>query len=226
MLVAMMYGPQAAFVAEMFSTEVRYSGASLGYQLGAILGGGFAPIIATALLAEYQDTVGISIYMAIACAITLVVDVVARRDGGRAGRDVDGEPDDHCVANVPSIVFQESLLPLPEKMSVNSRPPLRNHFGAKFHWNTVRSICGKNRAWWNTCHGPHGLRRLGHRQQRLRGRVAGAGAVLVRVHHAIAAPARTSSAGTDRRRPDPRRSRAGPRDRSTTSVRRVLSRPA
>ena len=71
MLVAMMYGPQAAFVSEMFSTEVRYSGASLGYQLGAILGGGFAPIIATALLAEYQDTIGISIYMAIACAITL-----------------------------------------------------------------------------------------------------------------------------------------------------------
>ena len=69
--VAMMYGPQAAFVAEMFTTDVRYSGASLGYQLGAIIGGGFAPIIATALLAEYQDTVGISIYMAIACAITL-----------------------------------------------------------------------------------------------------------------------------------------------------------
>jgi MFS family permease len=71
MFVAMMYGPQAAFVAEMFSTEVRYSGASLGYQLGAILGGGFAPIIATALLAEYRTTVGISIYMAIACAITI-----------------------------------------------------------------------------------------------------------------------------------------------------------
>jgi len=69
--VAMMYGPQAAFVAEMFSTGVRYSGASLGYQLGAIIGGGFAPIIATALLAEYQDTIGISIYMAIACGITL-----------------------------------------------------------------------------------------------------------------------------------------------------------
>ena len=68
----MMYGPQAAFVAELFSTSVRYSGASLGYQLGAILGGGFAPIIATALLAEYRSTVGISIYMAIACAITIV----------------------------------------------------------------------------------------------------------------------------------------------------------
>jgi len=50
----MMYGPQAAFVSEMFSTDVRYSGASLGYQLGAILGGAFAPIIATALLAESQ----------------------------------------------------------------------------------------------------------------------------------------------------------------------------
>lgn len=69
--VAMMYGPQAAFVTEMFSTAVRYSGASLGYQLGAILGGGFAPIIATALLTEYHSTIGISIYMAIACAITL-----------------------------------------------------------------------------------------------------------------------------------------------------------
>jgi MFS family permease len=71
-LVAMMYGPQAAFVAEMFSTAVRYSGASMGYQFGAILGGGFAPIIATALLTQYHHTVGISIYMAIACGITLV----------------------------------------------------------------------------------------------------------------------------------------------------------
>jgi metabolite-proton symporter len=69
-LVAMMYGPQAAFFAEMFSTKVRYSGASLGYQLGAIVGGGFAPIIATALLVEFGGTLGISVYIAIACAIT------------------------------------------------------------------------------------------------------------------------------------------------------------
>ena len=41
--LAMMYGPQAAFFTELFSTEVRYSGASLGYQLGAIIGGAFAP---------------------------------------------------------------------------------------------------------------------------------------------------------------------------------------
>ena len=71
-LVAMMYGPQAAFLTELFSTSVRYSGASLGYQLGAIIGGGFAPIIATALLAKYQSTTGISVYMAIACIITII----------------------------------------------------------------------------------------------------------------------------------------------------------
>ena len=48
--LAMMYGPQAAFFTELFSTEVRYSGATLGYQFGAILGGAFAPTIAALLL--------------------------------------------------------------------------------------------------------------------------------------------------------------------------------
>ncbi|HSF26529.1 MAG TPA: MFS transporter [Actinomycetes bacterium] len=46
-----MYGPQAAFFSEMFTTGVRYSGASLGYQIGSVLAGGFSPLIATALLA-------------------------------------------------------------------------------------------------------------------------------------------------------------------------------
>jgi MFS family permease len=72
LLVGMMYGPQAAFLAELFSTHVRYSGASLGYQSGAILGGALAPIIATALLATYDSTIGISIYIAIACAVTIL----------------------------------------------------------------------------------------------------------------------------------------------------------
>lgn len=69
--VAMMYGPQAALIAEMFSARVRYSGASLGYQFGAILGGGFAPLIATALLRQFGDAVAISVFIAIACAITI-----------------------------------------------------------------------------------------------------------------------------------------------------------
>ncbi|WP_142279279.1 MFS transporter [Mycobacterium arosiense] len=45
-----MYGPQAAWFAELFGTRVRYSGASLGYQIGAVLSGGFAPLIAASLL--------------------------------------------------------------------------------------------------------------------------------------------------------------------------------
>ena len=45
-----MYGPQAAFLAELFGTRVRYSGASLGSQLSSVIGGGLSPFIATALL--------------------------------------------------------------------------------------------------------------------------------------------------------------------------------
>ena len=71
-LVGLMYGPQAALLAELFSTHVRYSGVSLGYQLGAILGGAMAPIIATTILATTGSTLGISIYIAIACGLTLV----------------------------------------------------------------------------------------------------------------------------------------------------------
>ncbi len=70
-LVGMMYGPQAAFFAEIFETRVRYSGASLGYQLGSILGGALAPIIATALLAKQGGTTGISVYIAVACLVSL-----------------------------------------------------------------------------------------------------------------------------------------------------------
>jgi metabolite-proton symporter len=72
LLNAMMYGPQAALFAELFTTRVRYSGASLGYQLGAVFGGALAPIIATTLLARYHGSVGISIYVAVACAVSLV----------------------------------------------------------------------------------------------------------------------------------------------------------
>ena len=66
----MQYGPQAAFFTELFSTEVRYSGASLGYQIGAILGGALAPTIAVMLWNTYG--VGyVSVYMAIAALATL-----------------------------------------------------------------------------------------------------------------------------------------------------------
>ena len=69
--LGMMYGPQAAFFTELFSTEVRYSGASLGYQIGAILGGAFAPTIATILWTEY-DIVWVSAYIALASVLALI----------------------------------------------------------------------------------------------------------------------------------------------------------
>jgi MFS family permease len=60
--VSMMYGPQAAFFTELFSTEVRYSGATLGYQFGAILGGAFAPTIAALLWNDFGIFLGIGLY--------------------------------------------------------------------------------------------------------------------------------------------------------------------
>ena len=69
--LAMMYGPQAAFFTELFSTEVRYSGATLGYQFGAILGGAFAPTIAVKLWTEL-DIFFVSVYMAFSALLTLL----------------------------------------------------------------------------------------------------------------------------------------------------------
>ena len=69
--LAMMYGPQAAFFTELFSTEVRYSGATLGYQIGAIIGGAFAPSIAIVLWMEYS-IIWVSVYIAVASLLSLI----------------------------------------------------------------------------------------------------------------------------------------------------------
>jgi MHS family shikimate/dehydroshikimate transporter-like MFS transporter len=71
-----MYGPQAAYFSELFGTRVRYSGASLGYQLASVFAGGLAPLIATALLASSGYT-AVAIYMAIMALITVVSVVLA-----------------------------------------------------------------------------------------------------------------------------------------------------
>ena len=70
---AAMYGPQAAFFSELFGTRVRYSGASLGYQLASPLAGGLAPLIATSLL-KWSDgrPWPVAVYLLIMSAITLV----------------------------------------------------------------------------------------------------------------------------------------------------------
>ncbi|GAA4905760.1 metabolite-proton symporter [Actinomycetospora succinea] len=67
-----MYGPQAAFFAELFSAEVRYSGASLGYQIGAVLGGGLAPLIAAALYQATGTSASVSLYLLAMGVITAV----------------------------------------------------------------------------------------------------------------------------------------------------------
>ena len=66
-----MYGPQAAFFAELFGTRVRYSGASLGYQLASVFAGGFAPLISLALLTAYGYG-AVALYMAAMALITVV----------------------------------------------------------------------------------------------------------------------------------------------------------
>jgi metabolite-proton symporter len=76
---AAMYGPQAAFFSELFGTGVRYSGASIGYQLASVGAGSVAPLIATALLSAYGSSVPISIYV-LACSVVTIVAVVLARE--------------------------------------------------------------------------------------------------------------------------------------------------
>jgi MFS family permease len=68
---ACMYGPQAAFVSELFSTKLRFSGAA-GYQLAGVLSGGIAPIVSIALVAEFGTAYAVSGYVLGMLALTLV----------------------------------------------------------------------------------------------------------------------------------------------------------
>ncbi len=67
----MQYGPQAALIAESFTGSLRYSGASMGYQLSSIIAGGPAPLIATWLFGTFHSATAIAVYIAICAAITL-----------------------------------------------------------------------------------------------------------------------------------------------------------
>ena len=78
----MMYGPQAALIAECFSPRLRYSGSSLGYHLASVVAGGPAPMIATALLAATGSGYAVAMYIVV-CA---VVSVVATSDAAGSHR--------------------------------------------------------------------------------------------------------------------------------------------
>jgi len=81
----LMYGPQAALIAEGFSPRLRYSGCSIGYQLASITAGGPAPLIATALLAAYGSGYVIAAYIAV-CAIISIIATVMMLD--HTNRDI------------------------------------------------------------------------------------------------------------------------------------------
>lgn len=79
-----MYGPQAAFISEMFDTKVRYSGASMGSQLASIIGGALAPIIAVELLKDFDSATPVALYVCVTVVITTLTVLVAKETRGRS----------------------------------------------------------------------------------------------------------------------------------------------
>jgi MHS family shikimate/dehydroshikimate transporter-like MFS transporter len=78
----MMFGPESAYFPELFGSRVRYSGASFGFQVSAAIGGGFAPIIATAMAGYFGGTGGVSVMMIILALVTLAAAIAARETRG------------------------------------------------------------------------------------------------------------------------------------------------
>jgi MFS family permease len=85
-----MYGPEAALIAESFSPRLRYSGASLGYQLASIIAGGPSPFIATALFATFHSSIPIALYIVV-CAIIGIIATAMLTD--YTNRDISAEYD-------------------------------------------------------------------------------------------------------------------------------------
>jgi MFS family permease len=86
----MQYGPQAALIAESFTPRLRYSGASIGYQLASITAGGPAPLIATALFATYKSGTPIAIYILVTAIISIAATAFLK---DYTGKDVSAEYD-------------------------------------------------------------------------------------------------------------------------------------
>ncbi len=84
----MMYGPQAALIAESFTGRLRYSGASLGYQLASIIAGGPAPLIAAWLFGTFKSSTAIAAYIAVCAVITLIATALMT---DYTGKDISGE---------------------------------------------------------------------------------------------------------------------------------------
>jgi len=101
------YGPQAALYSELFPASVRFSGVSISYAIGAILGGAFAPMIAQALLEATGGSTAIAVYLIGMCVVALVaVSVVKDRKG------IDLSIHNQAEQEVGATVFDERQVPL------------------------------------------------------------------------------------------------------------------
>lgn len=87
-LHGVMYGPQAAMMAELFPTRIRYSGASISYQFTAIIAGSLAPIIAVWLYRSYGSATPVALYVAAGCVISAVATLLARETKGLELADI------------------------------------------------------------------------------------------------------------------------------------------
>ncbi|MDA8248341.1 MAG: MFS transporter [Rhodospirillales bacterium] len=83
----LMYGPQAALIAESFPARLRYSGASLGYQLASIVAGGPAPMIAAALFAHYHSGTPIAVFISVCAVISIIAAALLTDYTNRAARE-------------------------------------------------------------------------------------------------------------------------------------------
>jgi hypothetical protein len=83
-----MYGPQAALIAEGFTPRLRYSGCSIGYQLASLTAGGPAPIIATALFATYHSSTAIAAYIGVMAIVSIIATALMP---DYTGRDISEE---------------------------------------------------------------------------------------------------------------------------------------
>ncbi|HKT17751.1 MAG TPA: MFS transporter [Stellaceae bacterium] len=86
----MQYGPQAALIAESFTGRLRYSGASLGYQLASVIAGGPAPLIATWLFATYKSGMAIAFYILFNAVISFIATLMLK---DYTGKDISQEYD-------------------------------------------------------------------------------------------------------------------------------------
>ncbi|HLJ64616.1 MAG TPA: MFS transporter [Stellaceae bacterium] len=86
----MQYGPQAALIAESFTGRLRYSGASIGYQLASVIAGGPAPFIATYLFSVYHSGTAIAVYILFNAVITVIATAMMK---DYTGKDIDQEYD-------------------------------------------------------------------------------------------------------------------------------------